>query len=359
MRYYYILYVIVLLLSLLAKRQKSRSKGLLGIITCLIFLFFGFRIGFTLDYDSYAMDFSGYGAGERHETESLYMIMTHLFSYRFALILQAALFSILLFICLKDYISKKYWWLALTVLFWNVDFLIGFFSGYRSSFVAMAILVAIIAKIRIPNNVAGIIISSVVIYISSLFHYSGLFMIPLVFIPNKPLGDKWMKLIMGLTIVGVALFLFFANTINTYVSLFAQTYSDGYMTYYLEGDSVDNFHFSPSNIIALAAKLYMLFYTYSWMRKPSAGYGNAFIVMTAIFFFLLLAPAIGLISRVYYYMLFPAIIGITTMMQNERNNNKKIIFLGCLVIYLFLKFRIFVIADYSAAMQQYSNILFM
>lgn len=359
MTYYIILFVIVLLLSLVVRKDKQKGDMIMVFISILLFLFFGFRIGFTMDYDNYKVEF-GF-ANERHESEPLFIAMTTLLSYRAGLIIQAALFSVLLFISFKYYINKRYWWLCFCILFWNMDFMLGFFSGYRSSYVTMALFLALFIKDKMGNNIPSLIISAIIIYISSLIHHSGLYLLPILLIPIKPISSRTMKGIKIATVVAVFVFLFSADLILKYATMVAETYSEDMMMYYLNNQSVDNYYFSIANIIALAAKLYMLFYTYSWMenRKGREIKGTLFITMTALFFFLMLVPAVGLISRLFFYMLFPTLIGVSIMMSNEKDNNKRILFLTSLTIYLFLKLRIFVMADiYIKQMDKYQNILF-
>lgn len=353
---YFLLLFIVLILSLLAGRRKSSATDILVVITALFFIFWGLREGFTLDYEAYASDFSGTRITERHEGESLYAAMTGFFSYRAALLLQTALFCVMMYICFRFYINQKYWWLGFAVLFLNIDFLIGFFSGYRSSFVTMAIFVALLLKLKIPNQWLGMLAGVAIIYVSSLIHYSGIFMIPIVLISIKPTDEKVIRILRVLSIIAIVVFLFSASVLNNYLTAYAELYAEDALVY-MEGRDVSNYYFSPANMVALIAKLYMFFYTLARLKERVASYGNVFVGITAIFFFMLLMPPIGLLARFFYYMLFPALIGITTMMVNERNAQKRLLFLGSLAIYLFLKYHVFVSAGYTQ-MMNYSNIMF-
>ena len=116
---YWFVFVVSLILAFTAKSFKTSKNTLLLAICALIFVFFAFRIGFTPDYYHYEDKFSELHGNRLFEfsdfflaDELLFTVMASYIPFRLALIIQAFLFSALIYYCLRDYVSEKYWWLS-------------------------------------------------------------------------------------------------------------------------------------------------------------------------------------------------------------------------------------------------------
>jgi len=332
MTIYFGLLLIILFLCLFIGKNNLHNNVILIIIVSLIFIFMGFRENFTPDYSNYEDVFNkiSHGSGDEMIRMELGFIWLNslLTSYRDVIIVISMFFCFSLFFSFKKFILPKFWWLGFLILFLNINFLLGNISGMRSCIVTSAYIFAINFQI----------LKKPLLYIFtllglSLFHTSALMLMPFVIITNKNMSSNNKFIIFLIIFVFATISTFFPDVINSYTLDFIKNYFDKYEVYMQEGINVKITFFSLTRIILI---LFLLYQTINNIHNNLSDSSKIMMKYSILYFILLLAPGIGLISRFYYYLTFPFIIGTIYSFSAIRKNVIKYSFIsGVFLIILY------------------------
>ena len=363
MIYYWLIFVLFLLLAIGGNKSEVKKGDVLRLIiplTCL-FIFFAFRVGYTPDYFNYENEFNNnYGAvfnndRYQHSSEVIYLAFIRILPYRTALIIQTALFCICMFVAFWFYVPRKYWWLAVVMFFTYTNFILGNISAYRSSYVTMALLLAIIAKAR---QRTGWVWAILIIYVSSMIHHSAIFLFPFVLLSGRPIDKKLYNFLFVLACVVIVLSLFMANTINVVVNGIFNQFTDDFGSY--EKDKIENVtRFGYFTLLRWLMLGYLLFVSLKYSRIDCGRVGNICTKIASVFFIIDFLPGIMLIDRITYNLAFPTVIGVTSIANKMTDKKEKTIYISMAVLYGFWEIYLMSRNEISmAAHSFYQNILF-
>lgn len=335
MLYYWLIFLLFLIVSLIERNKPTSKKDFWALLIPIaaFFVFFAFREGFTPDYYNYEMSFTNSSRtldNDRHASEVLYLFIVENWSYRTALIVQTLLFCAGIFVVYRFFVPKRYWWLASFMFFFYTNFVLGNISGFRSCFVTIALLIAIIIK---QNSVRGSLFATLVVLASATIHTSAIFLTPLVFLPAKPFSDKTYNTLKVVSIIVIVMSLFFANSINTIAnSIFERFTSDTFEFY--KKESIENVSkIGAFTLLRWVMSGYLLFMSLRFTKNDIPAVQSVCIKLTALFFMVGFLPGVMLIDRITYNLAFPAVIGVATIANNITNSNQKTLFVGFAVLY--------------------------
>lgn len=363
MIYYWLILILFLLLAIGSnKNEVSKGDDLRLIIPLtLLFIFFAFRIGFTPDYYNYENEFeSNYGNAYNndqyiHKGELIHLTVIRILPYRTALIIQAALLCFCVFVTFRYYVPRKHWWLAVALFFTYANFLLGNLSAYRSSYVTMALLPAIIMKAKYKK---GWVWAALIIFVSSMIHHSALFLLPFVLLSNRPFGKQSYSFLVVLACIVIFLSLFMANTINNVVNGIFSQFTDEFDSYKVE--TIQNVRsLGAFTLLRWFMLGYLLFITLKYTRMDFGRARNICIKLTAIFFMIDFLPGVMLIDRITYNLAFPVVIGVTSIVDKMTDKNERALFVGMAVLYGI--WELYLMLNSPALMavhSSYQNILF-
>ena len=332
MTYYWFL---LLLILLLCYNSKGRTSVLILCIT-LFFVFFAFRVGFTPDYENYEDSFKFNhtlnSVDDRYQEEiGFQWLCMALPSYRVLLIVQTLFFCICIYYALKWYVSPRFWWGGFLILFFYEPFVLGNISGMRSCFVTCFFFFSILLKEKLGTK--GIVMALFLMFLAFNFHKSAVILIPLLFIPSKPLNN-WIKYIVyALALSFIIVSLLFPNELNTIGFALTEMYfSDTFYMDYFKDQLIAEF--SLFSILKSVILCILLYITLDCTQKEQVPFKNLFIKYTAFYYLLVLAPpTLGLITRFYYYFAFPLIIGTYYVIKCVPSKAK--VYIGCMALYAF------------------------
>lgn len=356
MIYYWILFLVILFVISVGKGEKPA----LVFSLLLFFLFFAFRIGFTPDYYNYENIFNQFHnslfleSDDRVEIGFQWLCMV-LPSYRALLIVYTTFFCICTYLAMQ-YIHRRFWVLAFTMLFCYTPFVLGNMSGLRSGFVTCIFFIAILLKARF-NKFVGIPLSISVFCFAYLFHKSSIVLFPLLLISKRPLGNKYRYILdFFVAIIIIVSFLFADKWNQVALSISDQVFENNHYSVYF--DNNEEYHYNVFLIVKHAAVITLLYITLQFIQKEKC-WGNIVFLKYTVFFYLiyLLPSSLGLISRFYYYFAFPCIIGTSYLIGGVVKKVRQI-YLFCIfiiIIWMLLFFYRSVAIDHF---MKYDNILF-
>lgn len=336
MGYYWTLCLIMLLICYASGYNKRKGYGGLLIAIFLLFVFYAFREGFTADYYNYEDVynwFHGYGLANIEENRDIEMgfqfICAVLPSYRLLIILFTFLFCACAFVAFKYYVDPKYWWFLIIILFCYSQFLNGNMSAMRSGIVTCLFFLSIIIK---HKNKISFILAVGILLLAFTVHKSALVLLPLLFIPARPLNKFTLYIIYCVAMVFIYASVFYAQEINAIAMLLSNNlFEEAYLDFFEEDLKTG---FSIITFIKLVIKAALLYLTLETTRKEEDSNKSIFIILTAVFYLIYLIPSgvgVGMITRFYTYFVFPCLIG-TSYTIERLNNQKKIIYILCIVL---------------------------
>ena len=191
-----------------------------------------------------------------------------------------------------------------------------------------------------------------------MVHHSAIFLIPFVLLSDRPFGEKTKNFLIVLSIIVIFMSLFMANSINTIANDLFSQFTDEFDTYKRDtiGGVVKIGIFTLPRWFMLG---YLLFVTLKYTKVNFGDARTVCVKIAAIFFMIGFLPGVMLIDRITYNLAFPAIIGITSIVNEMTDKKEKTIYIcmavlyGIWEIYLMLNSPIIM-----AAHSSYKNILF-
>ena len=341
MAQYFILYFVILFYLAITKRYSQRSGVLIPIIL-FFFLFFAFRVGFTPDYYNYEeyynrCHFSSIDFDSPIEIGFQWLCQV-LPSYRALIIIYTALFSVCIYIAMQYYIERRYWILAITILFLFSPFVLGNMSGMRSGIVTCLFFIAIL--LRTKFKMGYFIFSVGIMFIAFLFHRSAIALFPLIFFPKRPISNRIKYLVYIFAMLFIIVCSFFGDQLNRLALLISDDFFEG--RYDMYSDNYALSRFSMYLILKVIIVSILLYITLKYTQIEKNVFKNFFIKNTAVLYFFLLAPqGIGLIARYQYYFAFPCIIGIPFILGGADRKTRIVYLLGLSFLALWNLFFLF------------------
>lgn len=362
MIFYWLIVIIILLLSR-AIAGEFQQKFILIFFVSLLFVFFAFRVGGTPDYFNYENTFDSLHSGRvdqdiKYEVGFQWLCIL-LPSYRAFLIVFTAFYFGCVYYAFEKLIKPSNWFLSFVILFSYIPFVLGNMSGVRSGFVTCFFFLAIICKYQIVKQrpfATRMVLSLAFMLLAYSFHRSTIVLIPLLFIPSKPLRKSTLNVIY--VIVAFIVLYIFANVnqINAITSrLVSDWFGDDYYDVYFEGVRQIRFtFFSFIKMLVVAALMVM---TLRLSNDENDKIKIVLLRLTAIFYFITILPDLGLTARLYYYFAFPCVIG-TSYVAEKAISNTKTLYYACVFVYIFWQLYNFFISPILIYYQDYQNILF-
>lgn len=356
---FWIFFFLILVASVIARGtgKKGQTASLL-FIGGVMFFFFAFRIGFTPDYYGYETWFNSeawYGidlANFKLSQEPLFSLMAAFLSYRVGLIIQTFLCCVCLYIVLKKYIPVEYWPAAICLMFLYNLFMLGNFSGYRSSYVTVAFTIALLLR---KKSFAWFIFGAILIAVSSLIHQSGLVMlVPYLICTQKPYDKK--KYYLYLVLSGIAIIIMYTQIqmLNLLAVGMVEENFQKFEAYMYDMSSDRSVHLTSLIYI------FLFFYTSFCLKERLTKTEHICVFQTCIFIMLNIMPQIGMISRFQFYFMFPAAIGAIAVFRYSRNQILGIVYAASWAYVLFRSLYLFLPSPLVARTYAlYENILFM
>jgi hypothetical protein len=308
---FYFIYGVILFLiltaCLLIDKDQKKNNYILLFSLFLVFIFMAFRKNFTPDYglEGYEGLFNtihAYGYDKDLHSEIGYQWLNIILpSYRSVIVITSLLFCSALFFLFKRYISPKYWAFAFVVLFIDKSMLLGNTSGVRNS---IAVSAFIFGFYFLQQNKK--IMFTIILIIASFFHTSSLFFIPFVFINSNRLSRRKIQLLWVIIILFVLLTTFFQDIINI-SSLWLISNIGAFSGYETYIDTKQTFGFRGLSFLLI---FFMFYMNINALKNRKLSNREVLLIkLSLLYYFLMLLPGIGLISRLYFYLSFPQLAG--------------------------------------------------
>lgn len=329
--YFSILFIILILCAFTGNNVKKNNYTLFFCIA-LIFLFMALRKDYGGDYSSYEDYYNiihSAGSNSLIQIESGFRwIVILMSSYRMLLIVVAFLFSSALFFLFKMYIPVRYWALAFLILFISKSMLIGNMSGMRISIAVSAFIYSFYFLEQGKKLLYTILMIG-----ASFFHTSVLFFLPAVFIsPNKP-SKIGILIIICSALVLIFISTFLPNAITQYVEMITEvSFFSKYKIYLV--DKISLMSRGSSYLLIF----FMLFFNIKILGQVTKKRESLFIKLSILYLLLMLAPSIGLMSRFYFFLSFPFLVGSIYVYYKKNDWKLRYAYIGCVVVLAGLEF---------------------
>lgn len=350
--YFSVLAIIMIICAFPSSRERNNNVKLFLSIA-LIFFFMALRVDFGGDYVSYLTSYNKNDFNNPSENIEIgFAYLNKLMpSFRMLLVVTSLLFSAALFFLFKRYISPKYWMLAFFILFISKYLILGNMSGIRNG---MAVSAFIFGFYFLENNkkIAYVIL----LVLASLFHASSLFFLPVVLItPNKLSKIKTQMLWLFIFLFAL-ISTFFPNTIEL-ISFWIITHVSFFSKYAFYMNNGTTFGFRGLSFILI---FFMIYENISTLKnKNLTSKQNLFIKISILFYIVMLLPGIGLLSRMYFYLGFPQLVGNIYVMSKIRDLHIKWAYIfGMLVLPLMEFYNFMSSPGFKENLLYYHSILF-
>jgi hypothetical protein len=273
---YFVLGIIILFFTIITSYTEKDKYGLFFSFV-LIFLFLGFRFNYGNDYTGYHLiynkinGFVGSTLDSHDRFEIGWIILNRIFKPFgfYSMVFCLAFFNcIAYYLFIKKFVAKKYYWFATLIYYFNSYFFLIQLSAMRQ---CLAILLFIFSLDFLTRK--KYLISGALILLAISFHYSALFLVPVIILAYAfTFKLKFIHIVIVETIyilffVLGAIFKPLLLSISTY--LFGDKYS-----YYL------GFGTSPGliNILIYSILLLIILYHYNSFNYNFQLFAKLFIV---------------------------------------------------------------------------------
>lgn len=334
---YFIVSIIIIIISSL-KIKNERIQLLLCF--SLIFVLMAFRTGWTADYFNYEeifdvwsdMSFAEYIvlANFRFEIAS-FAIFKILPSYRIVIIVQSLLYILAMYVLFYKFIPRKYYTLAFVLWLYNAIFFESF-NALRSTFVISLFIFAFYYK-----NKGLKYLPLLLVLLSTQFHMSGYFMIPIILIPNDFLW-KHFKLFSTSLVVVVFVILFLPSF---FIGLLTSLTDDEEGSFAHYSNYVGTGSYGLGFFIFVFFRILFIAYLMYLVRKGILDRGYSWVVTVVIIYFVLnCMPDIPIIYRFNCYFR-PFLIMLSCHILYKDKSKLSKIYIALMLIYMFLTFKAF------------------
>ncbi len=349
--YFSILAIIIIICAFPSYSPRKNNIKLIFCIT-LIFLFMALRVDYGGDYSSYEDYFNYFhsvGGFAANTVESgFYWLVTIMPSYRSLLVVISLLFCSALFFLFKHYIPARYWAFAFFILFISKSMLIGNMSGIRNS-IAVSAFIYGFYFLENGNRIRYILL----MLGASFFHTSALIFLPAIFITPKKLSRKE---IVVLVIIIFSFSLVSALSPENINELVKFTLSTSYFSRYETYLGIENI--SGLRKLSYLLLLFMLYLNIKTLAMPLTKRESLMIKLSIVYFIVMLAPSIGLMSRLYFFLGFPFLTGSIFIIQKEKNIMLRYAYTGCILLMFGMEFYSFAMSERFALLYlNYHSIL--
>lgn len=202
MNVYIWLGVILFLISFLSRRKEKSAKTSFFVSFFTIFVFAAIRYEFGPDYFSYREIFDQIKAvglqqhlNNNEHTEVLFLSFLNLFnSYFVFIIVQSFVFSTVLYAFYKNYVSPKYLYVIVLMMFANTNFYLLHFVAIRSSFATCLFFIGLMcltSEVKHSNNSPqklknqNLILYLLFVFVGTMIHSSSALFLIFPFISNN------------------------------------------------------------------------------------------------------------------------------------------------------------------------------
>ncbi len=347
--------ILVVILIICATPGNSESKNNIKLFFCIlpIFLFMALRVDYGGDYANYE-DFYNYihsaGSLNFDTGEIAFIWLASIMpTYRMFLVVVSILFCSALFYMFKRYIPTKFWAVAFLVIFLSKSMLFGNMSGMRNSIAVSAFIFGFYYLEQ------GRKLSYVILMIgASFFHSSALFFLPLIFItPKKP-----SKIEIVILVVICLAFAFLAAILPAISPKIMKTIVN--ISFFSRYDPYLEVKLTPGIRGFSYLLIFFMFYRNIKMLSQSSvtERESLLIKLSLLYFMLMLAPSVGLMSRLFFYLSFPFLVGAIYVINREHKLMLKLAYLGCILFFAGIEFYVFSLEDrFSTLYLNYHSIL--
>ncbi len=349
---YFSLLAIILFICAFPSYNPEKNNIKLFFCILLIFLFMALRVDYGGDYSSYEEYYNYFHTGGSIATNTVemgfYWLSYIMPSYRMLLVFISILFCGALYFLFRHYIPVRYWAFAFFILFISKSMLIGNMSGIRNSIAVSAFIYGLYFlengyKLRYILLMIG----------ASFFHTSALIFLPAIFITPSKLSKIEITLIIVIIISFSLVSAISPERINELVKLTISTsYFSRYETYLV------NEKISGLRRLSYLLLLFMLYLNIKTLTKPLTKRESLLIKLSILYFIVMLAPSIGLMSRLYFFLGFPFLVGSIYIIQKENNIILRYTYTGCILLMFSMEFYSFAMSERFALLYlNYHSIL--
>ena len=326
MSVYYSLFVLTLLLSFIlpAKTDKQWHRKLFCTFLPL-FLFGALRVNFGNDYLAYEhiYNVNHYVSNFRYDktahAEYGFQLLCYLLpSYRSLLVLNSFLLCLGLAVFINRNVPRKLLWLAVILIFLNVEKNIyGSLVGTRTGY---AVAVFLLGSIYIQRRNA--LAFTLVTLLSMSFHSASLFFMPLAYLigRNKEIDKK--EIVMWLVLAGGAVLLSFSR-FKTIVEPFLIDQYESYKNY-LKVEAHRGWLLTASGLILF----YLSFVVFWSNRKEFDCNHNSLIRMGLLYIVTTLLGSMAFRAGYFYDMFF---IGTVVSLVHVSTKNRALSYFLCIL----------------------------
>ena len=295
---YFSLFFFILIISLLNKRRTIKYRTALKLIFSTLAIYGGIRYEYGSDYEYYLLYFeqikSAMYKGRTIEI-GYYWLNKLLPNFFFVTGLTSLLISYSYYIVFKNYVTPKYLWLAISLLFLNTMFLIGQYSGIRN---AIAINFFMLSIPFIVNR--KIYHYFIAMLIASLFHKSAFLMLPIYFIVTPKLFSKHkvVPIFIGTIIYYIVNGIFISDISNYLTNNFFQEYAVYNENYSI---NITSNNYSYKELILTTSKFGAFFLLLSSLSETKNKNQIVILRIMMLYFFVSFTNPVALSARLYFY----------------------------------------------------------
>ena len=339
-------YKIVMILCcilLYAMRNNKNKVTPLAVVFGLIWLMISLQQGWGGDFDYYFHHFDqikgdsffNLVVDDSHGEigYKLFMSIMPTFQTGFAIAMFIWCFSLAFFF--YHFIPQKWWFFALLFVFWDRPILMGMVASFARMAIANAFLFFAMYLVKIKKNKYGVLLLIPALF----FHKSVLFLLALLFMPDKPMKglSKSVVLLLFLLVAfswaAPNLFVGYTQDIITEVDALSQ-----YTTYF---DDAQSFQMRGLSLIVISYWIFLIIKLGLRKDLTSVEYFLLYCALIRIAFNLL--PDLGMSVRFYYYVDTYFFAGMMCVMNRlpKGNPHRYGLALTLIVMFWFLGFRKF------------------
>lgn len=342
---YVYLSVMILCCILLYVMQNDKNKiRPLAIVFSLIWLMLALQEGWGGDYEAYVFIFNqlkgeSYAnvllSDEIHGEIAFKVLLWLMPSPHAGMVLGMGIWCIAMAFFFYHFVPQKWWWFAILFVFFDKAILMGMTASFLRMAIASSLLIFAVYYVVKGKR----ILSIGLIILGSLFHLSVLLMLPLVFVGhhyNKLSLPAVMGIFVAITLVAIV-------SPSSWIGLVEGIFMN------IETFETYQYYFEESTQTGTKGLvLIVLFYWIYWLARYSSNKGYDDKEYLVLYYALIriafeLLPAVGLSSRIFYYMDIYYFAGMMCVLNRMQKHDiyKYGIIITLLYIFAFDGFRLY------------------
>lgn len=358
--YVYLTVMFLCCILLYVMRNNTNKITPLAFSFGLIWIMVALQDGWGGDHDSYVLFFDLFHGlsikdlleDTTHGEIGFKVFMSIMPSEHFGVIVGMAIWCFAMAFFFYHFIPQKWWFLAIVFVFIDRSILMGMIGSYFRMALANTCLIFAIYSIWKNKR----IFSVGLIFLGALFHKSILFMLPLVFVGQKPLRTKPIGVMVFFVMFTIFFMLFPSSWINFVENIVMGIDKFDSFEYYFENQ--DAIQFKGITLIIVFYWVYLLSTKLCADNLMSKEYLMMYLALIRIAFDLL--PAVGMSTRFFYFIDIYYFAGMMCLLNRLSKMDVNIygIVITLLIMFWYTGFRVYSASEFYKQHWATYNLIF-